>query len=64
MSANEKCRWIRKGIMTCKLRVDAKGGIMMCTLKGWIDKGGHYDVQMKIWIQKGHYDVQMKRVDG
>ena len=25
----------------------AKGGIMMCKLKGWIDKGGHYDVEMK-----------------
>ena len=20
---------------------------MMCKLKGWIDKGGHYDVEMK-----------------
>ena len=33
-------------------RVDAKGGIMMCALKGWMDKGGHYDVQMKRWLQK------------
>ena len=37
---------------------------MMCKLKGWMDKGGHYDVQMKRWIQKGHYDVQIKRADG
>ena len=37
---------------------------MMCKLKGWMDKGGHYDVQMKRWIQKGHYDVEIKRVDG
>ena len=37
---------------------------MMCKLKGWVDKGGHYDVQMKRWMEKGHYDVQIKRVDG
>ena len=30
-----------------KSKVDAKGGIMMCKLKGQIDKGGHYDAQMK-----------------
>ena len=43
-------------------RVDAKGGIMMCKLKGWMDKGGHYDVEMKGWMQKvRHYDVQIKR---
>ena len=49
--------------------------IMMCKLKGWMDKGGHYDVEMKGWMQKGgitmcklkgrmdkggHYDVEMK----
>ena len=27
--------------------MDGKGGIMMCKLKGWMDKGGHYDVQIK-----------------
>ena len=27
--------------------VDAKGGIMMCKLKGRMDKGGHYDMEMK-----------------
>ena len=47
----------------------------MCKLKGGIDKGGHYDVEMKGWMQKGgiircklkggmdkggHYDVEMK----
>ena len=26
---------------------------MMCKLKEWMDKGGHYDVEMKGWIQKG-----------
>ena len=26
---------------------------MMCKLKGRIDKGGHYDVEMKGWMQKG-----------
>ena len=25
---------------------------MMCKLKGWMDKGGHYDVQIKGWMQK------------
>ena len=33
-------------------RVDAKGGIMMCKLKRWIDKGGYYDVEMKGLMQK------------
>ena len=29
---------------------------MMCKFKGRIDKGGHYDVEMKGWMQKGgHY---------
>ena len=26
---------------------------MMCKLKGRMDKGGHYDVEMKGWMQKG-----------
>ena len=33
-------------------RVDAKGGIMMCKLKGWIDKGGNYDEEMKGLMKK------------
>ena len=38
---------------------------MMCKLKGWMDKGGHYDVEMKGWMQKeGHHYVQIKRADG
>ena len=44
--------------------MDAKRGIMMCKLKGRIDKGGHSDVQMKRWMEKRHYDVQIKRADG
>ena len=54
----EMKRWMQMG---------GGGGILMCNLKGQMDKGGHYgegghDVQMKGWIQKGrHYDVQMKR---
>ena len=36
---------------------------MMCKLKGWMDKGGHYDVQIKSRIQRGHYDVQIKSFD-
>ena len=27
-----------------KERVDAKGGNMMCKLKGWMEKREHYDV--------------------
>ena len=27
--------------------VNAKGGIMMCKLKGRMDKVGHYDMEMK-----------------
>ena len=26
---------------------------MMGKLKGWMDKGGHYHVQIKWWIQNG-----------
>ena len=49
---------------------------MMCKLKGRMDNLGHYDVQMKGWMQKGgifrcklngcrwirdwHYDIEMK----
>ena len=32
--------------------MEAKGGIMMCELKGQMDKGGHYHVQMNRWMQK------------
>ena len=27
-------------------------GIMMCKLKRQIDKGGHYDVEKKGWMEK------------
>ena len=30
--------------------MDGIGGIMMCKLKGRMDKGGHYDVEMKGWM--------------
>ena len=33
--------------------MDGKGIIMMCKLKGRMDKGGHDDVEMKGWMQKG-----------
>ena len=29
-----------------------KGGIIMYKLKGRMDKVGHYDVEMKGWMQK------------
>ena len=32
-------------------RVDGKGGIMMRKLKGRMDKEGHYDEEMKLWMQ-------------
>ena len=32
--------------------MDGKGGIMMCKLKGQMDKGGHYKVEMKGWMEK------------
>ena len=36
----------------------------MCNLKGGMDKGGHYDVEIKGGIQRRHYHVQIKRGDG
>ena len=30
--------------------MDEKGGIAMCKFKGRMDKGGHYDVEMKMWM--------------
>ena len=43
-----------KGWALCgNQRVDAKGGIMMCKLKGRMDKGEYYDVEMKGWLQQG-----------
>ena len=37
---------------------------MMCKLKGWMEKGEHYKVEIKGWMKKWHYDVQIKRADG
>ena len=31
--------------------MDAKGGIMMCKLKGRMDNGGHYDVEKRGWME-------------
>ena len=36
---------------------------MMYKLKGQMEKIGHYDVEMKGWMQRGHYDVKIKRAD-
>ena len=33
--------------------MDGKGGNMMCKLKGLMDKGRHYDVEKKGWMEKG-----------
>ena len=32
--------------------MDAKWGIMMCKLKGQMDKAEHYDEEIKGWMQK------------
>ena len=41
--------------------MNAKEGIIMCQLKGRMDKARHYNIEMKRWMDKGgHYDVQMK----
>ena len=32
--------------------MDGKGGIMMCKLKGRMDKAEHYDEEIKGWMQK------------
>ena len=37
---------------------------MMCKLKGWMDKGEHYKVEIKGSMERWNYDVQIKRVDG
>ena len=45
--------------------MDAKGAIMMFKLKGRMDKGGHYDVEMKGWMQKrGIMMFKLRRMDG
>ena len=37
----------------------------MCKLKGGMYKGGHYDVEMKGWMQtRGNSQVKIKRADG
>ena len=33
--------------------MDGKDSIMMCKFKGRLDKGGHYDVEIKGWMQQG-----------
>ena len=33
--------------------MDAKERIMMCKLQGRMDKGGHYDAEIKGWMQQG-----------
>ena len=32
--------------------MDVKVGIIMCKLNGWIDKDGHYDMEIKGWMEK------------
>ena len=32
--------------------MDGKDGNMMCKLTGWMDNGEHYDVEMKVWMEK------------
>ena len=35
--------------------MDGKGGLMMCKLKGRMDKGGHDDMEMNGWIENGAF---------
>ena len=44
--------------------MDAKRGIIMCKLKGQMDKAEHYDEKSKGGCKSGQYDVQIKRADG
>ena len=38
---------------------------MMCILIGGMDKGGHYDVEIKgVDAKRGQFDSQIKREDG
>ena len=32
--------------------MDAKVGIIMCKLNGWIDKDWHNDMEIKVWMEK------------
>ena len=32
--------------------MDAKVGIIMYKLNGWIDMDGHYDMEIKGWMEK------------
>ena len=36
----------------------------MCKLNEGMDRGGHYDVEMKGGCQRWYYDVQIKRANG
>ena len=42
--------------------MDENDGIMMCKLKGRMDKGGHYKVEMKGRMEKG--GIMMCKLDG
>ena len=44
--------------------MDATGGIMMCKLKGQMEKGGYYDVEKRKNANRMQYDVQIKRANG
>ena len=35
--------------------MDGKAGIMMCKLKVRMDKGGHYKVEIKEWMEKDEW---------
>ena len=43
----------KDSIMMLKSRWMDTEGIIISKLKGQMDKGGHYDVQMKGWMQMG-----------
>ena len=41
--------------------MDGKGGIIMCKLKGRMDKGRQYKFEMKGGWKRWHYAVHIKR---
>ena len=45
-------------------KVDAKGGIMMCKLKGQMEKEGYYNLEIKYGFNRGQYSGQINRADG
>ena len=48
--------------MMCKLKGGYKRGHFDVEMKGWMQKGGIIMCKLKGSMEKGHYDVQIKRL--